>query len=1019
MSQRRIWLSALALALAFPLQAADPARATPTEQRDQQKKASAAVEQTARHVTTSLRILSYQKLDPNAEQELLEDVAGSLKRLSQEEMKAVLVHLENAIKAPNESTATTEQKEAYQKHRTVVSSLRNILFKLDVLRSLEEASKRYEVAAKAEFQLSQRALRADQFQDVTRFRSQGMILAEEVEKMADTQTDLRGELSNLVKQLLNLKSKLSEEQRERLEKVDAIARSGQLISQMQQSVNTLNNKQYVQTAEQQTKIAKELQAIAIGLATPKDELTTLKEAREKVEAARKAEVELKKETQELQEKIKSALPQFSTRSRSSQSNPAAEAQRLAEKQAEVEFNTREARKELEQVSKELAAKLAPAESEMRKSSEDLRERKLDDAKQAETNAEEKLLEARKELDKKIAAAELQKSDPLTATKKAAEMIDKLIEEQKANKDLTKKNEKQPDALKPAAEAQKEIAKKTDETKKLPLPENDAVKNALDKAAEATKDAAKDLAKKDAADAQPKQENAIKALEEAKKALNDQAAMIEKRQDDIAKLEAAKEKIAELAKEEKKVADEAKNAADKANKGEPADKDKTNDLAKKQDEITPPTKDLANELKDAAPDAAKKLDEAKQDQDMAKSDLAKNDAKKGAEDAKNAEKKLNEAADAVNKKLDELKAKEIADQAALQPNKVDPMEAAKQIAKAIDEAKSASMEAKKAAEATGDKSDPMKSAAQKLAEAQKDLAAKAEKAEAGDAAKAAAEAAKALEKGDLPTALDKQQKAADALAKAADMKPGEPGQPSPAEAGDLAKQQEKIKDATEALQKSMEANAAAQAALAQAQASAPMAVKPQLEAAGKDLDKANQDLAKGEPKDAGMAQDAAAKELTNALNALNAAAQANGQQPTQPGESQQAQASKPGENGMPGEKGMQPGEKGMQPGEKGMEPGMGEPMDGKQGDGEVKNETKGEGDRQLQGANEGKATKVKGTDNAKAGNFINLQKLERDKVQQNSEAGFPAEFRELIKQYNINIKKNGKAQPATPSPAPKK
>ena len=49
-----------------------------------------------------------------------------------------------------------------------------------------------------------------------------------------------------------------------------------------------------------------------------------------------------------------------------------------------------------------------------------------------------------------------------------------------------------------------------------------------------------------------------------------------------------------------------------------------------------------------------------------------------------------------------------------------------------------------------------------------------------------------------------------------------------------------------------------------------------------------------------------------------------------------------------------------------------------------------------------------------GSFINLQKRERDKVQQQAEAAFPAEFRELIKQYNINIKNNGKPQaPATP------
>ena len=47
-----------------------------------------------------------------------------------------------------------------------------------------------------------------------------------------------------------------------------------------------------------------------------------------------------------------------------------------------------------------------------------------------------------------------------------------------------------------------------------------------------------------------------------------------------------------------------------------------------------------------------------------------------------------------------------------------------------------------------------------------------------------------------------------------------------------------------------------------------------------------------------------------------------------------------------------------------------------------------------------------------GTFINLRKKERDKVQQGSDAQFPAEFRELIKQYNVNIKN---AKPGTPAP----
>ena len=56
-----------------------------------------------------------------------------------------------------------------------------------------------------------------------------------------------------------------------------------------------------------------------------------------------------------------------------------------------------------------------------------------------------------EIHELIEKAELQKSDPLAAVKKAAEMIDKLLKDQKQAQAMTEK-EKSPDKLKPATEA---------------------------------------------------------------------------------------------------------------------------------------------------------------------------------------------------------------------------------------------------------------------------------------------------------------------------------------------------------------------------------------------------------------------------------------------------------------------------------------------------------------------------------------------------------------------------------------
>src|SRR5579885_440549 len=115
----RLLLPALAALLAAaPAPAADP---EPAARRDQQKRVLAEVEQTARRVTTTLRVLASQKLGPTDEQKVRDASAGGLRKLGREEMTAVLAHLDAAVKAPDEATATAEEHQAYQKHRHVVA----------------------------------------------------------------------------------------------------------------------------------------------------------------------------------------------------------------------------------------------------------------------------------------------------------------------------------------------------------------------------------------------------------------------------------------------------------------------------------------------------------------------------------------------------------------------------------------------------------------------------------------------------------------------------------------------------------------------------------------------------------------------------------------------------------------------------------------------------------------------------------------------------------------------------------
>ena len=977
--------------LVLPMRAAEK-DLDPAAQKLAQLEALKNTEATARRVATSIRVLQFQKLSAAEEKKTLTEVGNQLQSLGKDQMTAVLAHLESAVKAPDKDTATAEQRAAYDKHRQIVVSLRGMMQKLDTLKSLDQAAEKLDKLAKDQLELHLKAMNLKSLQD-SGSRSAVRRVVEDRSEQADAQTDLRGEMTGFLNQTATLRGKLTPEQKGVLDAADVSSRSGRIIAEMEMAKVSLMNADNAGAASRQLTTAKELQAMAAALRPAKDTLAQLKESRDKVDKLIAAEKELKAQTEDAK---KFDRTQNEPQRRQGTDPVKENANKLADQQAKIEFDTRDVRKQLEKAAPEVSRKLQEPEQQMHQAHDELRNNQNQKAAvEAEGRAEKQLAEARKELDKLIAKAEAEKTDPLTATKKALEEVTKLLQEQKNAKQATKQNENNKDALKQPAEAQKAVAKKADEVKNLPLPDKQDVKDALAKAAEATKAAAEQLANNDAKAAQPKQDDAIKALENAKKALEEKAAEIQKRQDEIAKLDEAVKKLDALAKEEMKVADAAQKAADETAQDNP----KPSEVAKAQEKLQQPTKDAAKEIRALDEKAAEKVADAAISEEHAKGNLDKNEAKPAADDAKQAAEQLKEASKDLQAKANGLKAKEAADQQSLQPDKTDAAQAAEQLAKAIDEANKASDEAKKAAEQLGQQ--PMTDAKADLAKLQKDVAKKAEQLLNRDAAKDADDAAKALEKGDIPAALEKQQAALDKLGEAAkgepapaegDAKPGD-GEPKPADAksnGELAKDQQKLKDATAALQQSQQANQAAQAALQQAQAQAPGNVKDQLQQAQKQLQQADQQLKDGQPSQAGQQQQQAADGLKQALDTLQKAAQQQGQQPGQ----QPGQGDKP--DGQPGE-GKDPGKQPGQGSKPGSQPGQ------KPGPGEEKNEGQNATGDRTDDLKNNKAASA-GVKKDGDGNFIKLQAKDRDKVTTAVEAALPAEFRELIKQYNVNIKK---------------
>ena len=616
----RLLSLAATAALAAGAGGADPTPAA--ARRDQQKVSTAAVEQTARFVTTSLRALNYQKIDPNAEQAMLGEVASGLKRLTKEEMRAVFDHLDAAAKAPDPAAAGGEEKLAYERHREVVARLRAMLFKMEALRSLDEAAKRMAAAAKKEHELHLRSARLDG----TRNSNSRRQLDDLKREQTDAHADARTEVANLVEQVAKLKPNLAQEQRELVDAADVAGRGRQVVGTLDAGKIDLLSGNYEVAARKQLAAARELQALAVSLAPARDELQALKDAREKVEQARRLEEALKAETE-----TKPEIPR-QRNDRQRQDLVRDQAAKLAETQAKIEFDAREARKILEPVSRELASKLTPAEAEMRRAEEAIRNGETDEAIAAQAAATEKLKAAREELDKRIAATELAKADPLAATRLALEKVEKLLKDQKEVEQQAKDARDDGETLEASAKAQAQVAKEAGALKDQPLAANPEAKKALDKAAEATKDAAKDLDRRDLAKGTKDQDQAIDALNDAKKALSEQAKAIEKRREEAAALQKAADKFDELAKAEQKLADDAKG-----------DKPDAKQLAEKQSQVAAETKRAADEARQAAPEAADKAGEARKSQAEAGEKL---DADKPSEASAKAEKAADQLAAAA-------------------------------------------------------------------------------------------------------------------------------------------------------------------------------------------------------------------------------------------------------------------------------------------------------------------------------------------------------------------------------------
>src|SRR5262249_29510439 len=154
--------------------------------------------------------------DKNEEKQMMDEVVGTLSRLSREQMTEVLKRLDAAGKVADPNKSQKELDAAYARHREIVVSLKTLLGKYDAVKNLEQAAERLEKTAKMQLELHLHNRLMDQELDsptrqVYQLQVRGRgpePLGPRIQHLADEQSDLGRDVANLFKQLDAVKDRL-------------------------------------------------------------------------------------------------------------------------------------------------------------------------------------------------------------------------------------------------------------------------------------------------------------------------------------------------------------------------------------------------------------------------------------------------------------------------------------------------------------------------------------------------------------------------------------------------------------------------------------------------------------------------------------------------------------------------------------------------------------------------------------------------------------------------------------------
>ncbi|MCS6851882.1 MAG: hypothetical protein NZ700_12025 [Gemmataceae bacterium] len=678
-----------------------------SEARARQEHVRADTDQLVRRLQTMLRVLAYHQVPAAAEQRMLHDIAGTLSGLSREQMAEVLARLEAAARAREPSQAQAEVDEAHLRHREILRQLRSLLARYDALRGLDQAADRLERLARTQLELhvqsSETVQHTISLQAQADTQPRNAALREalhaqflELAEQGDHQLDLVRDLTELLKQVEGMRVQLTPEQRSRLDQLQARARAEKLAERMTQAGKKLRttgapkarHAAYREALDLQMEAARELAELARQLRSPMDRVAALRAARDQLQQVRSRQAALRADTQA---QADAPTPEETATTR------------LANEQARVEFAGRDLAGALGRDA-DLADQLTQAAQAMRQAQDALRRHEPAPALRQQDEALQRLEQLAKTLDRRLAEAEQERSDPLASVRRAQADVERLLRDQADTQQRTRAatEQKATERLAGLSREEQQLAARAQELAERPLPARAQVRAALERAAQAMERATEQLRQQHGAEAQEGQQEAIQALRQAQQELADQAAAIEQRRDAMASLEEAARRLGELADLEGRVAARARDMAQtpEAEKA-PATAATAKALAQEQQQLRGEAQRLAQPLGAIEPAVSAQVAEAVRQMAQAEGRLGERKPTEAAASADAAAQALRRAQETAAKAAAEHALRELADRTATQPD-VMPAEAARQVAKALEQALEAAKQAGEAAEARDQK-----------------------------------------------------------------------------------------------------------------------------------------------------------------------------------------------------------------------------------------------------------------------------------------------------------------------------